>query len=275
MLQELKTQIVSRLTRDKEILKASFAERDSKVPTRYFLVDNLLDDELANKVFEAFPKGKEYWREMSSFRENKWTSKNLENFPQILHDMTFAIQSPEVIKVIEEITGIKNQFADPSLYAGGLSIMGKGAYLHPHIDNSHNQERDLYRTVNLLFYTTPGWKSQNGGHLELWDNKVNEKITIESKFNRLVIMETNKSSWHSVCPVTAEGWRCCVSNYYFSPDSPHQEDYFHVTEFNPRPENKFTKPLYKADAFFRGTIRKLVKHGVGKKDTYKNQQSNQ
>jgi len=55
--------------------------------------------------------------------------------------------------------------------------------------------------------------------------------TIFSNFNRLVVIETNKTSWHSVCQVKVDKIRCCVSNYYYSSISPDYNEYFHVTSF--------------------------------------------
>ena len=66
----------------------------------------------------------------------------------------------------------------------------------------------------LLYYVTPGWRLENGGNLELWDCAVRRNVTLVSQFNRLVLMETTPWSWHSVSPVVADGFRCCVSNYY-------------------------------------------------------------
>jgi len=42
------------------------------------------------------------------------------------------------------------------------------------------------------------------------------------RFNRLVLMNTNRTSFHSVRPIRGCGplTRNCVSNYYFSPLSP-------------------------------------------------------
>jgi Rps23 Pro-64 3,4-dihydroxylase Tpa1-like proline 4-hydroxylase len=36
--------------------------------------------------------------------------------------------------------------------------MSKGAYLRPHLDNSHDKNRKRYRVVNLLYYVTPDWR---------------------------------------------------------------------------------------------------------------------
>lgn len=42
----------------------------------------------------------------------------------------------------------------------------------------------LYRALNLLYYVSPGWRLENGGNLELWDEHVTTPMTVESRFNR-------------------------------------------------------------------------------------------
>lgn len=69
------------------------------------------------------------------------------------------------------------------------------------------------------------------GNFELWDSDRKKPKTIVSAFNRLVVMDTNKNSWHSVSPVLVNGPRCCVFNYYFSDISHDATDYFHVASF--------------------------------------------
>jgi len=70
---------------------------------------------------------------------------------------------------------------------------------NPHLDNSHDKDRNMWRALNLLYYVTPDWKIENGGNLELWPKgPKQDQITIHSKFNRLVVMATHNNSWHSV-----------------------------------------------------------------------------
>jgi len=77
--------------------------------------------------------------------------------------------------------------------------MAKDNFLHPHLDNSHDAERHRWRVLNFLYYVTPDWQLDNGGNLKLWPNGPDqEPLTIESKFNRLLVMATHDSSWHSV-----------------------------------------------------------------------------
>lgn len=259
--------IAKSLTKNKDELKRMFESSIDKVGVRYCYLDNLLPENLALEIYNCFP-GKEKMRMMSSFRERKYTSKNFDQFNSLLSDITFAIQEPKVIRIVEEITGIKNQQADSTLYAGGLSLMDKDSFLNPHIDNSHEQTRSFYRTLNLLYYISPEWKIEYGGNLELWDKGVKENVTIVSQYNRLVIMETNPWSWHSVSPIVVDKKRICVSNYYFSPDSPIGRDYFNVTSFSGRPDQKIRRLYSNVDSKLRNFIRFIFPAGIGKVDVY-------
>jgi Rps23 Pro-64 3,4-dihydroxylase Tpa1-like proline 4-hydroxylase len=260
--------ICRRLDAEAAAARAQFAASAALVGVRHCWIDQLLPAEVAQAAYQAFP-GAERMRLMSSFREIKYTSKSLDDFASLLKDITFAIQAPEVIRRVEAITGIAEQVPDPSLYAGGLSLMCRAQFLNPHIDNSHEASRRLYRTLNLLYYVTPDWRLENGGNLELWDRPVRRNFTIESRFNRLVLMETTPWSWHSVSPLAVDASRCCVSNYYFSPRSPTGGDYFHITAFSARPEQKLRRIVAWADAKLRQGLRRLAPSGLGRKDVYK------
>ena len=259
--------ICQRLRYKQDALCAQFRASASEVGERYASIDDLLPDELAQRIHKAFPSAAQM-RLMDSFRERKYTSKNFDAFDPVLKDITFAFQDERVLKIVEAITGITQQVPDAHLYAGGLSAMARGHFLGPHIDNSHDGERRNYRTLNLLYYVTPGWSIENGGNLELWDRPVQRHTTIVSRYNRLVLMETNPWSWHSVSEVQADGLRCCVSNYYFSPVSPTGVDYFNITAFSARPEQKLRRVLAWVDGRLRQTVRRVVPQGLGKKDVY-------
>jgi Rps23 Pro-64 3,4-dihydroxylase Tpa1-like proline 4-hydroxylase len=262
--------ILDRLQQSIENSRNQFSNiTDSSIKTRYFIVDNLLPESDCREIYNAFPDDPAVMREMKSLKEYKYTSKNFDDFPAVLHEISVAFQSLAVIKMIEEITGIQEQIPDPLFYAGGLSLMTKGHFLNPHIDNSHDSGRKLYRTLNLLYYVTPNWNEKSGGNFELWDVDVLEKKTVAADFNRLIVMETNPESWHSVSPISDDKRRCCVSNYYFSEKSPTGRDHFHVTSFGARPEQKFRRAYMKIDTLLRMLVRKFFKSGIGRKDVYK------
>jgi Rps23 Pro-64 3,4-dihydroxylase Tpa1-like proline 4-hydroxylase len=267
MKEELVRLILKRLQHEYAALRAHFHSSGSAVGTRYCYVDDLLPGALARKIGDAFPDIATM-RLMNSFRERKYTSKNFDHFDPLLSDMTFAFQDQRVINLIESITGIQQQIPDPSLYAGGLSAMVHGHFLGPHIDNSHDASRRYYRTLNLLCYVSPDWSEEFGGNLELWNADVSSQATIVSSFNRLVLMETTPTSWHSVNAVRVDGVRRCISNYYFSPASPTGKQYFNVTSFSARPEQKVLRVLAWGDQKIRQAVRFFVPSGLARKDVY-------
>lgn len=233
--------------------------------TRHLIIDNFLPNDFATAIYDAFPRNADGFFDKNTFREKKKTLATLDDRPEILSTITYGMQHPSVVNKVASLLGFKDIIPDPTLYAGGLSMMFKDDFLNPHIDNSHDGARNLYRRLNMLYYVSPDWALENGGNFELWDEKVKIQKTITSKFNRLVVMETNKNSWHSVSPVKVELPRCCVSNYYFSKTSPDNHDYFHVTSFNGRPEEVGRRIISTFDNTARNIASKLLRLGRGKK----------
>lgn len=260
--------IIERLLQEKETLQKEFKQQ-GRINSCY--IDNLLPEAIATTIYEAFPSAEEMAIH-KSIRENKRVAAQMDLYNPLLEEIVFAFQDERIVKICEAITGIEAMQPDEFLYAGGISLMAKGNFLNPHLDNSHDNDRENYRVLNLLYYVTPGWKQDNGGNLELWDHGVKgEPRTIVSKFNRLALMITNKSSYHSVSKVVADGKRCCVSNYYFSAIPAENQSYFHVTSFYSRPEESVAKGAFlKLDRNLRNFLRKLTgKRIVETKHIYK------
>jgi Rps23 Pro-64 3,4-dihydroxylase Tpa1-like proline 4-hydroxylase len=250
--------IESRLRQELERLRDEF--RSYTVQSCY--IDNLLPEEEALKIVAAFPD-KSTMTLKKSLRENKYVGAQMDKFNPILEEITYAFQEPNVVQVVTEITGIREMVPDTHLYAGGISLMAHGNFLNPHLDNSHDKDRERYRVLNLLYYVTPDWSHENGGNLELWDNgPKDEPREITSHFNRLALMATHEKSWHSVSEVVVDRSRCCVSNYYFSEKPLEDHEYFHVTSFRGRPEQPVRDVVLQADIALRSGIRKVFKKGI-------------
>lgn len=251
--------IVEKLHNNREILKKDFS---IKGRINSCFIDDLLPTEIAKDIYDAFPSPEEMAIH-KSLRENKRIAAQMDLYHPLLEEAVYAFQDPRVVKIVEEITGIKEMIPDEKLYAGGISLMAHGNFLNPHLDNSHDNDRENYRVLNLLYYVTPDWKIENGGNLELWDKGTKKpQRTILSGFNRLVLMITNKASYHSVSKVVSDGKRCCISNYYFSKHPAENEEYFHVTSFYGRPEEPVKDLILKADAGLRNFVRKITKKRV-------------
>lgn len=257
---ELSIIILSKIEKNKLFLQKQYDNSKNKIG--YFFVDDLLPEDIALQLHRSFPDTSKMLLK-KNLREDKYIGVQMNQYDSLLEECIYAFQDERIVKLIEEITGIESPFPDDKLYAGGISLMEKGQFLNPHLDNSHDKEKKRWRVLNLLYYVTPDWKLENGGNLELWPNGMNEKqITIESKFNRLAVMATHNSSLHSVSPVVTDSARKCISNYYFSDVPLRKEDTFHVTSFRGRPENKITDFVLQVDALLRMGIRKIFKKGI-------------
>lgn len=225
-------------------------------------IDNLLPEQNVLEIYKVFPD-KSTMMLKKSLRENKYVAAQMNKYNPVLEEIIFAFQQPGVVKVVEEITGIRNMMPDENLYAGGISLMAKGNFLNPHLDNSHDKNREAYRVINLLYYVSPDWSHDCGGNLELWDEgPKGMPREIESRFNRLALMATHEKSWHSVSEVKIDRSRCCISNYYFSLKPLEDHEYFHVTSFRGRPEQPMRDLVLQGDIALRQGIRKMFKKGI-------------
>jgi Rps23 Pro-64 3,4-dihydroxylase Tpa1-like proline 4-hydroxylase len=247
--------IAARLETATDRLRAEF-NRPNQVAT--FAVDDLLPSEWARQIYDAFPEqGRMTFKK--SIKERKHVAAQMSDHAPILEEAVYAFQQPSVVDAVAAITGIRALEPDVELYAGGISAMVKGSYLRPHLDNSHDSKQERYRVLNLLYYVTPEWQPEFGGSLEVWDRGPSgAPRSFPPSFNRLVVMATNRTSWHSVSEIVADARRCCVSNYYFSQVSPDSSDYFHATSFRGRPGERLKDLVMRSDNALRTVILKLT-----------------
>ncbi|WP_299254930.1 2OG-Fe(II) oxygenase [uncultured Aquimarina sp.] len=252
--------IFLKLKDNEEVLKNHFRETSRGIG--YFYLDDLLPDDLVRNIFDKFPRTEDV-KVKKSIREYKYVAAQMNKYHPLLEEIIFAFQDHRIVDLIATICSHNNVVPDKNLYAGGISMMGKGNYLNPHLDNSHDKDVKLWRVLNLLYYVTPNWEHSSGGNLELWPNGLkSEPVSINSKFNRLVVMVTHKNSWHSVSKVKEDQVRCCVSNYYFSTESVDTKTSFHVTTFRGRPGQFFKDTILKLDSSLRMGVRKIFKKGI-------------
>lgn len=258
--EEIAKIIFKNLHANKKILKKQYAS--SKNEIGFFYLDNLLPENIAREISDKFPNLRDTVKR-KNLKELKYTAFQMDKYKALLEEVIYAFQDKKIVEIISEICNLTTIYPDDNLYAGGLSLMEKGNFLNPHLDNSHDKDRNRWRVLNLLYYVTPDWRLENGGNLELWPNGIkNDPITIISEFNRLVVMATHKRSWHSVNKVEKEAIRYCVSNYYFSDNPLLESDEFHVTTFRGRSSEKVKDVLLQIDNTLRSSLRKIFKKGV-------------
>ena len=252
--------IVDKILENKDKAQKQYVESRDQIG--YFFIDDLLPENLARQFYDAFPDPATMTLK-NNIRERKYIAVQMDQYDPMLEEIVYAFQEPQIVALIGQITGIDGLLPDANLYAGGISMMGNGHYLNPHLDNSHDKDRARWRVLNLLYYVTPDWQTAHGGNLELWpDGMAGKPLTITSKFNRLAVMATHQRSLHSVSPISFEGNRCCISNYYFSENPLLPDDTFHVTSFRARPGNRLSDVVLRLDVWLRMKIRKIFSKGI-------------
>ena len=102
----------------------------------YFYIDNLLPVNLANKIYSSFPNP-ESMKLRKSLREYKYIAAQMNQYDPILEETIYAFQDSRIVEAIRKVCNIENLYPDENLYAGGISLMEKGQFLNPHLDNSH------------------------------------------------------------------------------------------------------------------------------------------
>lgn len=255
-------QFIARRLEQSLLLLTENYKKSGSIP--YFIVDDLLPDTLAHMIADAFPQV-EAMKYKSTLRERKYVSSQMNKHNKLIEEALFAFHDARIIALVEKITAHTPLYADPMLYAGGISRMERGGFLNPHLDNSHDKERKRWRSLNLLYYVSPNWQAHFGGNLELWPHGVKDApVMVESRFNRLVVMATHHHSLHSVSPLHTNQPRNCISNYYFSSMPMDDEQPFHITAFRGRPEQPVRDMILRADAGVRMGLRKLKSGGLFK-----------
>jgi Rps23 Pro-64 3,4-dihydroxylase Tpa1-like proline 4-hydroxylase len=254
IIEEIENSVYGTLAGKKDALQSAW---NAAEPVKHFVVDDLLPADLVREAAQGFPPvGK--MKKLVSIRERKYASADLALWGDATRAVFLALQSKRVLEVMSEITGIPRLQGDPSAYAGGISEMREGDFLNPHLDNSTHPVIKGYRRLNALFYVSDGWTEERGGNLELWSSHLKERKEICSSFNRLVLMNTNRKSLHSVNKVRSpEGARRCVSNYYFTEESPHGKQYHHITSFRGRPDEPVKDAYLRVEAAVASRVQAL------------------
>lgn len=197
----------------------------------YKVIDNFLDDEIAEKVSNEFPDyDSDTWYNYDNVVENKKVNMSWYSFPENTYKTFSHFCSPSFVNRIGELMGINTLYPDCGLNGGGLHIHRKGGKLNLHKDYSLHPKLKLRRKVNLIIFLSKNWQSSWGGAFELWTNDPNknqpkDKLTqIECVFNRAIIFDTTEPYWHGLpnpiqCPDGV--YRKTLAMYYL--DNPEKE----------------------------------------------------
>jgi hypothetical protein len=206
-------------------------------PFPHVVVDDFLPDEVATRLLKAFPTPDAGnwldWRARDTQHQPKKLgighASRLEGVDPYVHNVLFAFNSSPFLKFLESLTGIERLLPDAHLNGAGLHQVLSGGKLALHADSTFMPQLRLYRRVNALLYLNKGWKAEYGGDLEFWDREcANREKAIAPIFNRLVVFNTTKTSFHGhpkLLNTPAHVTRKALALYYFTSE-PNAGDHY-------------------------------------------------
>ncbi len=188
-------------------------------PCKYLVLPNFLTEELANKLYENFPKIDNLNVKRKSLNEDKSEDYHFDRFHPSFSDLREVVASEEFCKIIREVTGFEGLITTDDSLGSGVHQGKDGSYVDVHIDVNYNPEKNLWRRVNLLIYLNKNWKPDYGGDLEIWDKDMNScEAKVPCDFNRAIIFHTDENSPHGYAKINVpEGeTRKSFYTYYFT-----------------------------------------------------------
>ncbi|MFT4752623.1 MAG: Rps23 Pro-64 3,4-dihydroxylase Tpa1-like proline 4-hydroxylase [Salibacteraceae bacterium] len=231
---------------------AQFSEQYvANKPFPSLVLDRFLTNDSIQTIQEDFPEvNDQFWTHYIHYNERKHGLTKWEHFPTSIQKLIVELQNQKFIIWLEQLTGIKNLFADVQLEGSGLHQTKNGGYLNIHADFTvHPKHPKWQRRVNVLVYLNDNWNAQWGGHLELWNadmTKCEKRISPVS--NRCVIFSTSKNTYHGYpnpisCPENQS--RKSIALYYYTEED---EIIKTATSYKARPTDGAKKWLIWADS---------------------------
>ncbi len=226
-------------------------------PFRFLVIDNALDNALAESLSENFPTLDTMSVKYKGINEMK---SEHSNFALLHPDFSLTrdlLSSAEVISKIEKISNIHDLLCIHDRYGYGLHQGGRNSFLDIHVDYNLHPLEKKQRRLNFILFLNKEWKEEWGGALEFWNKDVTIcEQSILPKFNRAVIFECNEYSFHGYsqinCP--ADITRKSLYHYYFS--EPSKKLLFHDTIFRNTPKQNLSKKII---VTFKEAAKNLVK----------------
>ncbi len=216
----------------------------SNKPIRHLVIDNFLNKDFATLISTHFPAMEEMKIHYHGINEKKSEHSDFNNLDLSFSQLHAALSSNVFIGWLKQVTTIEKLETIDDRLGYGLHQGGNNSFLDIHIDYNLHPLKKKYRKLNFILFFNQPWKTEWGGHLELWDEKVKNCVqSISPVFNRCVIFECSDVSYHgySRIVVPAGITRKSYYQYYFIPIE--DRIAFHDTIFKPRPQESTLKKL--------------------------------
>jgi len=216
----------------------------SKKPIRHLVIDNFLDEDFATTISTHFPAMAEMNTHYHGLNEKKSEHSDFAKLDVSFSQLHAALSSDMFIECLQRITCIAGLETIDDRLGYGLHQGGNNSFLDIHIDYNLHPIKKKYRKLNFILFFNQQWRPEWGGHLELWDEKVESCVqSLSPVFNRCVIFECSDISYHGYNRIAVPDGitRKSYYQYYFIPvEDPVS---FHDTIFKPRPEESLSKKI--------------------------------
>tara|TARA_B100000029_G_scaffold389080_1_gene385381 strand:- start:293 stop:1078 length:786 start_codon:yes stop_codon:yes gene_type:complete len=194
----------------------------SKKPFPYTIIDGFFKKEIAKKLEAEFPKyNDKILHVYDNYCEVKKSSNNWNLFPPLTYKIFSILNSEEFLRKISKKIKSNKLFPDFGLNGGGWHLMNRKGKLNPHLDYFLHPKTEYQRKFNLIIFLSSNWKEKWGGETCFYSkNLKNKKLPgrlekkIYPKFNRAIIFDTTKTSWHSVEKIKLDKIRKSIAVYY-------------------------------------------------------------
>ena len=245
--------MVVRLYAEAVAIRAQWADT-SVTQTRHFVLDGLIaSPDLTRRMHEAFLRKPERFAVQGPIWQRRKAYAGPADCDPVLVGLANAFSDPKVAAVFSYLLDLDPISADPGAVGGELVLMGRGDHASPFIDASHSDCGSKIRRLKLFYFTSPDWEENKGGILEIWDRKITGAKSIVPAADRLVIMETSETSWHSLGTVMADRQLCFLTKSYFS-ETGGKTRKAYASRFSGRPGEKGRRIL----GYTHGAIRNLL-----------------
>jgi hypothetical protein len=203
------------------------AEYASAEPFPHIALDDFFPAAPLHEIAAAVPAPGDGWVHRQRDVAVKWGLPDERAMDETTRLMIHELQAPAFLGFLEELSGIRGLIPDPYLLGGGIHQIERGGFLDIHADFNFHKIMRLHRRLNLLLFLNEGWKDEWGGHLELWDRKMERCVrSLLPSFNRCVVFNITDWSYHGhPHPLTPPDGvtRRSIALYYYSAERPPEE----------------------------------------------------
>jgi|KBSSwiStaDraftv2_1062776.scaffolds.fasta_scaffold00022_106 Rps23 Pro-64 3,4-dihydroxylase Tpa1-like proline 4-hydroxylase len=209
-------------------------------PYPNIVLDGVFEPETISKIateITAIPDAKWLRDDHGHQMHKRWIADPNQMPPHTLEAVSF-FYSKEMVKFLEDLTGIQELLIDPTLLGGGIHKTLRGGHLEVHADFNVHPKLNLHRRLNVLLYLNPTWEESWNGYLELWKRDMSSCVhKIAPIANRMVVFTITDNAFHGhPLPLKAEQ-RLSLALYYYTSDRPeHEKAPFHWASWQNRPK---------------------------------------